>query len=251
MRVQSSSSSSRLADLGCMHAHLVRPRPLDLGADVGEQREHRVDVADARHVRSATGSLVSRQAARIGSAPFLFPAARHAPVQGLPAFDDEGLASARAATASSRSLATGYPTPRLEITRERAWETLTRYTKSEALLRHALAVEASIGAYAGKFGEDEELWARHGAAARLRLGDAPDARPAPAGRRADPARGGLPRGGDRGRPLPRGAPRAAARHAAEEDALRLRRAVRGSSTPAGSSGPTGSRRSSRSRSRRS
>jgi len=46
----------------------------------------------------------------------------------------------------------------LEVTRERAWETLTRYTKSEALLRHALAVEASTRAYARKFGEDEELW---------------------------------------------------------------------------------------------
>jgi putative nucleotidyltransferase with HDIG domain len=45
-----------------------------------------------------------------------------------------------------------------EVTRERAWETLTRYTKGEALLRHALAVEASTGAYAAKFGEDEELW---------------------------------------------------------------------------------------------
>jgi putative nucleotidyltransferase with HDIG domain len=46
----------------------------------------------------------------------------------------------------------------LEVTRDRAWETLTRYTESEALLRHALAVEASVRAYARKFGEDEELW---------------------------------------------------------------------------------------------
>src|SRR4249919_1838560 len=46
----------------------------------------------------------------------------------------------------------------LEVTRDRAWETLTRYTKSEALLRHALAVEASVRAYARNFGEDEELW---------------------------------------------------------------------------------------------
>ncbi len=46
----------------------------------------------------------------------------------------------------------------MEITRERAWETLTRHTKSEALLRHALGVEASVRAYARKFGEDEELW---------------------------------------------------------------------------------------------
>jgi putative nucleotidyltransferase with HDIG domain len=46
----------------------------------------------------------------------------------------------------------------LEVTRDRAWETLTRYTTSEALLRHALAVEASVRAYARRFGEDEELW---------------------------------------------------------------------------------------------
>jgi putative nucleotidyltransferase with HDIG domain len=42
--------------------------------------------------------------------------------------------------------------------REQAWETLTRYTQSEALRRHALAVEAAVRAYARKFGEDEELW---------------------------------------------------------------------------------------------
>ena len=42
--------------------------------------------------------------------------------------------------------------------REQAWETLTRYTTSEALLRHALAVEASVGHYARLYGEDEELW---------------------------------------------------------------------------------------------
>jgi putative nucleotidyltransferase with HDIG domain len=46
----------------------------------------------------------------------------------------------------------------VEITRDRAWETLTKYTQSEALRRHALAVEASMGWYAQHFGEDEELW---------------------------------------------------------------------------------------------
>ena len=39
-----------------------------------------------------------------------------------------------------------------------AWDTLTRYTKSEALLRHALAVEASTASYASRFGGDVELW---------------------------------------------------------------------------------------------
>jgi len=43
-------------------------------------------------------------------------------------------------------------------TREQAWETLTKYTQSEALRRHALAVEAAVGAYARELGEDEELW---------------------------------------------------------------------------------------------
>src|SRR5881397_2753347 len=46
----------------------------------------------------------------------------------------------------------------MDPTRERAWETLTRYTKSESLLRHALAVEASTAAYARQLDGDEELW---------------------------------------------------------------------------------------------
>jgi putative nucleotidyltransferase with HDIG domain len=46
----------------------------------------------------------------------------------------------------------------MQPTRERAWETLTRHTRSEALRRHALAVEASTRWYARHFGEDEELW---------------------------------------------------------------------------------------------
>jgi putative nucleotidyltransferase with HDIG domain len=46
----------------------------------------------------------------------------------------------------------------VQPTRDRAWETLTRYTKSDALRRHALAVEAGVRAYARQFGEDEEFW---------------------------------------------------------------------------------------------
>jgi putative nucleotidyltransferase with HDIG domain len=52
----------------------------------------------------------------------------------------------------------------VEVTRDTAWATLTRYTTSEALLRHALAVEASVRFYARRDGEDEEFW---GAAALL------------------------------------------------------------------------------------
>lgn len=42
--------------------------------------------------------------------------------------------------------------------RQDAWELLTRYTESESLRRHALAVEACLRAYALKFGESEETW---------------------------------------------------------------------------------------------
>ncbi len=43
-------------------------------------------------------------------------------------------------------------------TREQAWQTLTRYTKAEPLLRHARAVEAAVRLYARRLGGDEELW---------------------------------------------------------------------------------------------
>jgi putative nucleotidyltransferase with HDIG domain len=46
----------------------------------------------------------------------------------------------------------------MEVTRERAWTTLTTYTKNESLLRHARAVEACVRAYARRAGADEELW---------------------------------------------------------------------------------------------
>jgi putative nucleotidyltransferase with HDIG domain len=46
----------------------------------------------------------------------------------------------------------------MEANRQQAWETLTKYTQSEALRRHALAVEAAVGWYAQRLGEDEEFW---------------------------------------------------------------------------------------------
>ena len=46
----------------------------------------------------------------------------------------------------------------MEVTRDRAWATLTTYTKNESLLRHALAVEACVRAYARRLESDEELW---------------------------------------------------------------------------------------------
>src|SRR5882672_3405665 len=46
----------------------------------------------------------------------------------------------------------------MELNRDAAWALLTEYTKSESLLKHAMAVEAAVRGYARKFGENEEEW---------------------------------------------------------------------------------------------
>jgi len=43
-------------------------------------------------------------------------------------------------------------------TRDEAWALLSEYTKSPSLIKHALAVEAAMRAYARRFGENEEEW---------------------------------------------------------------------------------------------
>ena len=46
----------------------------------------------------------------------------------------------------------------MDINRETAWALLTEFTQSPSLIKHALAVEAAMRAYAKRFGEDEERW---------------------------------------------------------------------------------------------
>jgi putative nucleotidyltransferase with HDIG domain len=43
--------------------------------------------------------------------------------------------------------------------REEAWKLVCEWTESDSLRKHMLAVEASVRAYARRFGEDEEQWA--------------------------------------------------------------------------------------------
>ncbi|MHB9033563.1 MAG: HDIG domain-containing metalloprotein [Anaerolineae bacterium] len=43
--------------------------------------------------------------------------------------------------------------------REDAWVLLSQYTTNPSLIKHALAVEAAMRAYAHRFGEDEITWA--------------------------------------------------------------------------------------------
>ena len=46
----------------------------------------------------------------------------------------------------------------MPLARDDAWQLLTEYTKSDSLLKHALAVEASVRGYARTFGENEDDW---------------------------------------------------------------------------------------------
>jgi predicted hydrolase (HD superfamily) len=46
----------------------------------------------------------------------------------------------------------------MELTRAAAWNTLTEWTTSDSLRKHALAVEAAVRGYARRFGESEEEW---------------------------------------------------------------------------------------------
>jgi putative nucleotidyltransferase with HDIG domain len=43
-------------------------------------------------------------------------------------------------------------------TRDEAYVLLCEYTQSESLIKHALAVEAVMRAFARRYGEDEEMW---------------------------------------------------------------------------------------------
>jgi putative nucleotidyltransferase with HDIG domain len=47
-------------------------------------------------------------------------------------------------------------------TRDDAWRLVNEYTANQNLVRHMLAVEAAMRAYARKYGEDEDLWATVG-----------------------------------------------------------------------------------------
>ncbi len=46
----------------------------------------------------------------------------------------------------------------MDTSREKAWNTLHQYVTGEVLLKHCLAVEIAMRAYAGKYNEDAEYW---------------------------------------------------------------------------------------------
>jgi len=50
----------------------------------------------------------------------------------------------------------------MQKTRQQAWDVLRQHVSNEVLLKHCLAVEVAMRAYADKFGEDTEYWSAIG-----------------------------------------------------------------------------------------
>ena len=68
------------------------------------------------------------------------------------------------------------------ITREEAWALIQEYGATENHVRHMLAVEAAMRAYARHFGEDEDLWGAVGLAHDFEYDRFPDEHPFAGGR---------------------------------------------------------------------
>ena len=68
------------------------------------------------------------------------------------------------------------------ITREEAWALIQGYGSTENHVRHMLAVEAAMRAYARRFGEDEDLWGAIGLVHDFDYDQFPDEHPHSGGR---------------------------------------------------------------------
>ncbi len=68
------------------------------------------------------------------------------------------------------------------ITREEAWALIQEYGATENHVRHMLAAEAAMRAYARRFGEDEELWGAVGLVHDFEYDRFPDEHPFAGGR---------------------------------------------------------------------
>ena len=136
-------------------ANVVRPHPIGVRARAAHEREHRVHVEDPRDVSELDRLVREQRCGENRQRGVLVPGRLHAPGEGVPSLDHERLSQG---VGNDGLHGDGSLPIHMDPTREQAWETLTKYTKAEPLLRHALAVEASVGWYARHFGEDEEQW---------------------------------------------------------------------------------------------
>ena len=78
-------------DLRCVDAHLVRARPLRVGSDVAQQRQHRVDVPDARDVLERDRLRGEHAAGEDRQRGVLVPGRAHAAGQAAASLDHERL----------------------------------------------------------------------------------------------------------------------------------------------------------------
>ena len=74
-----------------MDPHLVGAEPLDVGAEVVEQLDHRLDVADARHVRQRHRLVGEQARGEDRQRAVLVPGRADAAVERPAALDDERL----------------------------------------------------------------------------------------------------------------------------------------------------------------
>ena len=82
-----------LVDASRIDADVVLGRQLDIGADVHEQLDHRLDVADPRHVRQLHRLRCERARGKDRESAVLVPGGADRPAEGPPALDHEGLHS--------------------------------------------------------------------------------------------------------------------------------------------------------------
>lgn len=65
----------------------------------------------------------------------------------------------------------------MNIDRNEAWKILARHVHDQTLLKHSLAVEVAMRAYAGKFGEDVDYWGTVGTLHDIDFEKFPDEHP--------------------------------------------------------------------------
>ena len=243
MRVAQLRVELGAGDVGGPHAHRVAGRPLDLDAERDDQLEHLLDVPDARHVleRDRIGGQQARLPGSAARRSCCRRGGRCPRAAAPPSIRNASTVPSRVAVAISTRVApfaADAAGPACWVVSCRPWPTtscttatppgqlLTEWTQSEALLRHALAVEAAVRAYARKRGEDEEAWGNVALLHDFDYERHPTLDQHPAGRRARAARARLSGVVRPRHALARRPHRRHPRDAARAHALRLRRAVR-------------------------
>ena len=149
-----------------LQADAVVGDPGDLDPEPLEQAELGLGVADPGTSWTITSSSVSREAARIGRAAFLLPAAVISPDSATPPLmtnfsigkpANQGFGEAQDYRRRTTAGAISLTAPMAAPTRRRLGA-FCEWTASDSLRKHALAVEAGMRAYADRYGEDPEPW---------------------------------------------------------------------------------------------